>query len=98
MPGGRAGRAGGAGECWAKKQPSAATKLMDALGHLTWPVDKLDANSRDLLLAAAPFMYLHHNVYELLEELDRLASVSPVEVALTEDSAHFTVATGIVKN
>jgi hypothetical protein len=60
---------------WAKKQPNAPTKLMDALGHLAWSVDKLDADSRDLLLAVAPFMYLHHNVYELLQELDRLASV-----------------------
>ena len=65
---------------WAGKQQNAPTKLMDALGHLAWSVDKLDATSRDLLLAVAPFIYLHHNVYELLEELDRLASVSPIEV------------------
>lgn len=69
-------------ECdnWAKKQGNRPTKLFAALGHLAWVMKDADGRNRDLLLAVAPHMHMHHNVYELLEELNRLVEVSPAAV------------------
>ncbi|MBZ5556154.1 MAG: hypothetical protein LAO77_02645 [Acidobacteriia bacterium] len=65
---------------WAKAQKEPPAKLLSTLGNLAWAMDSADGENRELLLSVAPYMQLHHNVYELLEELNRLVSVSPQQV------------------
>jgi hypothetical protein len=66
---------------WAKKQKTPPAKMMSSLGHLTWSMKNAAGRNRDLLLAVAPYMHVHHNTYELLEELARLVDANPAEVS-----------------
>ena len=66
---------------WAATQETPSANLFDALGHLTWALRDVEGDNRELLLAVVPRMPRRHNLYGLLEELNRLATMSPSGVA-----------------
>ena len=66
---------------WATTQETSSSNLFDALGHLAWALRDVEGDNRELLLAVVPRMPRRHNIYGFLEELNRLATISPSGVA-----------------
>ena len=64
---------------WAQKQTKPPTNLLAGLSGLTAFL-KTAKGSRDLLLAVAPYVRVHHESYEFIFELNRLVGDSPAEV------------------
>ena len=65
---------------WAQKQSTPPAKLLSGLSGLTAFLATAAMENLDLLLAVAPYVQVHHNAYEFLDELNRLVEVSPAEV------------------
>ena len=64
---------------WAQKQVTPPAKLLSSLSALTVFLPTA-AKNVDLLLAVAPYVHVHHDTYEFLNELNRLVEDSPGEV------------------
>jgi hypothetical protein len=56
---------------------SEPTKLFSSLSLLSCYLNTADGRERELLVGVAPFVYIGHNVYEFVNDLARLAEVSP---------------------
>ena len=67
---------------WAEKQADRPTWLLSGLSVLTSFLTTAEGN-RDLLVAVAPHVPLHHETYEFIGELNRLVGESPDEVCDT---------------
>jgi hypothetical protein len=66
---------------WALTQPNPPTTLLSSLGNLAWSLKDASGRNRDLLLAVAPHMGVHHSTHEFLGELRRLVEISPADVS-----------------
>lgn len=66
---------------WAADQKDAPRELLATLSHLAWSLKDARGRNQKVLLAVAPHAQIGFGVYDLLEELLRLAEVSPAEVA-----------------
>ena len=64
---------------WARRQAEPPTWLLSGLSVLTSFLITAEG-CRDLLLAVAPHVRVHHETYEFIHELDRLFGKSPAEV------------------
>lgn len=64
---------------WAQRQKECPVWLLSGLSVLTSFLTTADG-CRDLLLAVAPHVRVHHETYEFIGELDRLFGKSPAEV------------------
>ena len=67
---------------WAQQQAESPTWLLSGLSVLTSFLTSA-RNCRDLLLAVAPHVRVHHESYEFIHELNRLVGESPAEVCDT---------------
>jgi hypothetical protein len=66
---------------WAKSQREIPGKLLASLGSLSFALDNVSGRNYELLLAAAPHIGMHTNVYGFFGELLRLVKQSPAEIA-----------------
>ena len=64
---------------WAQQQVKSPTWLLSGLSVLTSFLTTAEG-CRDLLLAVAPHVRVHHETYEFINELNRLVRESPAEV------------------
>ena len=64
---------------WAEQQADRPTWLLSGLSVLTSFLTTAEG-CRDLLLAVAPHVSVHHEIYEFIRELNRLVEESPAEV------------------
>ena len=65
---------------WAQKLATPPAKVLSSLSGLTAFLATAAMENLDLLLAVAPYVDVHHSVYEFLDELNRLVEVSPADV------------------
>ena len=70
---------------WAQQQAVRPAWLLSGLSVLTSFLTTAEG-CRDLLLAVAPHVRVHHETYEFIRELNRLFGVSPAEVRDTLES------------
>ena len=70
---------------WAQQQADCPTWLLSGLSVLISFLTTAEG-CRDLLLAVAPHVRVHHETYEFIRELNRLFGVSPAEVRDTLES------------
>lgn len=67
---------------WAESLPAPPSALMSSLGALAWSLEDAAGRHRELLVAAAPHLGVHHSTHEFLGELLRLVKVSPADVSV----------------
>ena len=72
---------------WAQQQVKSPTWLLSGLSVLTSFLTTAEG-CRDLLLAVAPHVRVHHETYEFINELNRLVRESPAEVCDVLVSCH----------
>ncbi|MBU1171855.1 MAG: hypothetical protein KKD44_20055 [Proteobacteria bacterium] len=65
---------------WGEALSSQPTKLYSSLSKLSCVLHEIDKNSLKLMVAVAPYVSINHNADIFIEELDRLATMSPKEV------------------
>ena len=70
---------------WAQQQAAPPTWLLAGLSVLTSFLTTAEG-CRNLLLAVAPHVRVHHETYEFIRELNRLVGESPAEVRDTLES------------
>lgn len=65
---------------WASGVEPPPRSVLSGLSGLTTFLESVTAENRDLLLTVAPYVDVHRNGYEFLDELNRLVKDSPTEV------------------
>lgn len=65
---------------WSLSTPQPPAKLLSSLSHLTCYLDSVSSVEKNWLLAVAPHVQVGYNTADFIEELDRLADISPSEV------------------
>jgi hypothetical protein len=66
---------------WSQGRSEVPKKLLSSLAGLTWCLRTADGREQRVLQAVAPYVHLSHATYEFIEQLRRLAEVSPAAVS-----------------
>lgn len=67
---------------WSQGLPEVPGKLLSSLSRLSCYLKAVGAREAPLLKAVAPYVHVGYNADDFIEQLDRLANVSPVEVSV----------------
>ena len=62
---------------WSQGLPQPPAALLGQLSMLCCYLNKVEGREKQLLEAVAPFVYVSHNIYEFISELQRLVDTSP---------------------
>lgn len=66
---------------WIKSSEEFPKALLSSLSQLSCYLPEVTEKELELLLAVAPYVAIEHNATDFIEELDRLADQSPIEVS-----------------
>lgn len=62
---------------WSRGLPQPPATLLSLLSMLSCYLNSVEGSERELLETVAPFVYVGHNIYEFIGELQRLVETSP---------------------
>ncbi len=66
---------------WSRDAAEPRAKLLSKLGRLSCYIKSVDDRELEWLLAVAPYVHVGYNADDFIEELDRLADISPAKVS-----------------
>ena len=66
---------------WSRDAPEPPTKLLSQLGRLSCYIKSVEDREEEWLLAVAPYVHVGYNADDFIEELDRLAEISPAKIS-----------------
>jgi len=66
---------------WSRNAGKPPEKLLSKLGRLSCYIKTIDEHEREWLLAVAPYVHIGYNADDFIEELERLADISPENVS-----------------
>lgn len=66
---------------WSRNAAETPAKLLSILGHLSCYIKSVEDREQEWLLAVAPYVHVGYNADDFIEELDRLADISPAKIS-----------------